>query len=38
MSADGLLRTYNYTAQVLTTQTTPPGGTYSDTLTVDIVF
>lgn len=38
MSADGLLRTYNYTARVLTTQTTPPGGTYSDTLTVDIVF
>lgn len=38
VSSDGLLRTYHYTAQVLTTQTTPPGGTYSDTLTVDIAF
>ncbi|WP_312691608.1 spore coat protein U domain-containing protein [Kosakonia sp.] len=38
ISTDGLLRTYNYTAKVLTTQTTPPGGTYSDTLTVDIAF
>jgi len=38
VSADGLLRTYNYTAQVLTTQATPPGGTYSDTLVVDIAF
>lgn len=38
VSTDGLLRTYNYTAQVLTSQTTPPQGTYSDTLTVDIAF
>lgn len=38
VSTDGLLRTYNYTAQVLASQTTPPGGTYSDTLTVDITF
>ncbi|AIA25022.1 Csu type fimbrial protein [Kosakonia sacchari] len=38
VSSDGLLRTYNYTAQILTSQTTPPGGTYSDTLTVDIAF
>lgn len=38
VSADGLLRTYNYTAQVLPTQATPPGGTYSDTLVVDIAF
>lgn len=38
VSADGLLRTYNYTAKILSTQATPPGGTYSDTLTVDIAF
>ncbi|MFX4315087.1 fimbrial protein, partial [Enterobacter sp. 63] len=33
-----LLRTYNYTAKVLTNQTTPPAGTYSDTLIVDVAF
>lgn len=38
VSADGLLRSYNYTAKVLTTQTTPPAGSYSDTLVVDITF
>jgi len=38
VSADGLLRSYNYTAKVLTTQTTPPAGNYSDTLVVDIAF
>ena len=38
LSADGLLRTYNYTAKVLTNQTTPPAGTYSDTLIVDVAF
>lgn len=38
VSSDGLLRTYNYTARVLSSQSTPPGGTYSDTLTVDIAF
>ncbi|MGG7446504.1 Csu type fimbrial protein [Kosakonia oryzendophytica] len=38
VSTDGLLRTYNYTAKVLPTQTTPAGGAYSDTLTVDIAF
>ncbi|MBM3072606.1 fimbrial major subunit CsuA/B family protein [Lelliottia sp. RWM.1] len=38
LSADGLLRTYNYTAKVLTSQTTPPAGTYSDTLIVDVTF
>ncbi|WP_039056664.1 spore coat U domain-containing protein [Enterobacter sp. Bisph1] len=38
VSTDGLLRTYNYTARVLSAQSTPPGGTYSDTLTVDITF
>lgn len=36
VSSDGTLRTFNYTAQVLPNQTTPPGGTYSDTLTIDI--
>jgi spore coat protein U-like protein len=38
LSADGLLRTYNYTAKVLTSQTTPPAGTYNDTLIVDVAF
>ena len=38
VSADGLLRTYNYTAKVLTTQTTPPAGSYTDTLIVDVAF
>ncbi|WP_202560814.1 spore coat U domain-containing protein [Enterobacter cancerogenus] len=38
VSSDGLLRTYNYTAKVLTNQATPPAGTYSDTLIVDVAF
>jgi spore coat protein U-like protein len=38
ISSDGLLRTYNYTAQVLSGQNTPPAGTYSDTLVVDVAF
>ncbi|WP_253377755.1 Csu type fimbrial protein [unidentified bacterial endosymbiont] len=38
LSSDGLLRTYNYTAKVLTNQATPPAGTYSDTLIVDVAF
>ncbi|MCU7784227.1 Csu type fimbrial protein [Lelliottia amnigena] len=38
VSADGLLRTYNYTAKVLTNQATPPAGTYNDTLIVDVMF
>ncbi|WP_230350951.1 spore coat U domain-containing protein [Lelliottia sp. WAP21] len=38
VSTDGLLRTYNYTAKVLTNQTTPPAGTYTDTLIVDVAF
>ena len=38
VSTDGLLRTYNYTAKVLTSQTTPPAGTYTDTLIVDVAF
>lgn len=38
VSTDGLLRTYNYTAKVLTGQATPPAGTYTDTLIVDVAF
>ena len=38
ISTDQLSRTYNYTARVLPTQTTPPGGTYTDTLVVDVAF
>ncbi len=38
LSANGLVRTYNYTARVLTNQATPPAGTYSDTVVVDIAF
>lgn len=38
VSTDGLLRTYNYTAKILTNQSTPPAGTYSDTLIVDVAF
>lgn len=37
-SSDGLLRTYSYTARVLPTQFTPPAGTYTDTVVVDIAF
>lgn len=38
VSSDGLLRTFNYTAKVLTNQATPPAGTYTDTLIVDVAF
>lgn len=38
VSTDGLLRTYNYTAKVLTSRATPPAGTYTDTLIVDVAF
>jgi spore coat protein U-like protein len=38
VSTDGLLRSYSYVAKVLTTQTTPPAGTYTDTVVVDIAF
>ncbi len=38
VSTDGLLRSYNYTARVLTNQATPPAGNYSDTLVVDVAF
>ena len=39
LGSDGLTRTFNYTAKVLTTQATPAvAGDYTDTLTVDIAF
>jgi len=34
----GLTRTFNYTARVLTTQATPVGGSYSDSVVVDLSF
>lgn len=37
-SADGLTRTYNYTAMVLTSQNTPPAGNYTDSVVVDLSF
>lgn len=37
-SGDGLTRTFNYNAQVLTSQATPVAGSYSDTVTVDLSF
>ncbi|WP_105685465.1 Csu type fimbrial protein [Cronobacter dublinensis] len=38
VSTDGLLRSYQYTARILTTQNTPPAGSYTDTLVVDVAF
>ena len=38
VSGDGLTRTYNYTAKVLTTQNTPPAGNYTDSVIVDLSF
>jgi len=38
LSSDGLLRNFNYVAKVLTSQTTPPAGAYTDTLVVDVAF
>ncbi|QGU86266.1 Csu type fimbrial protein [Erwinia sorbitola] len=37
-STDGLTRTFNYNAQVLTSQATPAAGAYSDMVTVDLSF
>jgi spore coat protein U-like protein len=37
-SGDGLTRTFNYNARVLTNQATPVAGNYSDTVTVDLSF
>ncbi len=38
ITADGLTRTFNYTARVLTTQATPVAGSYSDSVVVDLSF
>lgn len=38
VSSDGLLRTYNYTARILSGQSALPAGSYIDTLVVDIAF
>ncbi|WP_338573581.1 spore coat U domain-containing protein [Erwinia billingiae] len=38
LSTDGLTRTFNYTAKVLTTQATPVAGSYSDSVVIDLSF
>ncbi len=38
VNGDGTVNTYNYTAKMLSGQTTPPAGTYTDTLVVDVLF
>lgn len=38
VSSDGITRTFNYTARVLTTQNTPAAGSYSDNVVVDLAF
>ena len=38
VSTDGVTRGYNYTARILTTQTTPPAGNYTDSVVVDVSF
>ncbi|MGK3143483.1 Csu type fimbrial protein [Pantoea sp. C2G6] len=38
LSADGLTRGFNYTARILTSQSTPPAGNYSDSVVVDLSF
>lgn len=38
VSTDGLLRMFSYTAKVLSGQSTPAVGSYSDTLVVDVAF
>ncbi|WP_213991302.1 spore coat U domain-containing protein [Sodalis sp. dw_96] len=38
VSSDGTLRSYNYVAEILSGQATPPPGTYSDNLVVDLSF
>ncbi|ELY4390321.1 spore coat protein U domain-containing protein [Cronobacter sakazakii] len=38
VSSDGLLKSYQYTARILATQNTPPAGSYTDTLVVDVAF
>lgn len=38
VSSDGTVSTYGYTARMLSGQSTPPAGTYTDTLVVDVAF
>ncbi|MDU4094295.1 MAG: spore coat U domain-containing protein [Pantoea sp.] len=38
VSSDGLTRTFPYTARILTTQSTPPAGNYTDNVVVDLAF
>jgi spore coat protein U-like protein len=38
VSSDGTVNTYNYTAKMLSGQSTPPAGSYTDTLVVDVAF
>jgi len=38
VSADGLTKTFNYNALILTNQQTPLAGSYKDTVTVDLSF
>lgn len=38
VSSNGLTRGYNYTARILTSQSTPPAGNYSDSVVVDLSF
>lgn len=38
VSSDGLTRTFNYTASILSTQTTPAAGNYTDSVVVDLSF
>ncbi|MEY8772159.1 spore coat U domain-containing protein [Erwinia sp. ACCC 02193] len=38
ITTDGLTRTFNYTARILTSQATPPAGNYSDSVVVDLSF
>jgi len=38
ITTDGLTRTFTYTARILTSQTTPVAGSYSDSVVVDLSF
>lgn len=38
ISSDGLTRTYNYTARILSAQATPPAGNYTDSVVISLSF
>jgi spore coat protein U-like protein len=38
VSSDGTVNTYTYIAKMLSGQSTPPTGSYTDTLVVDVAF